>query len=62
MNIKFTIFSIIALILILNIITMIANFFNVSFAIYGPYLLWIVALAIFYVILPKPRIKSIFAN
>lgn len=41
---------------------MIANFFNVSFAIYGPYLLWIVALAIFYVILPKPRIKSIFAN
>jgi len=62
MNIKFTIFSIIAFILIFNAITMIASFFGISFAVYGPYLLWIVALAIFYVILPKPRIKSIFAN
>jgi len=39
---------------------MVANFFGVSFAVYGPYVLWIIALGIFYMILPNS--KSVFSN
>ena len=53
MDIKFTIFSFIAFILIINAIFMVANFFGVSFAVYGPYVLWIIALVKFYIILPN---------
>lgn len=60
MDIKFTIFSFIAFILIINAIIMVANFFGVSFAVYGPYVLWIIALGIFYMILPNS--KSVFSN
>jgi hypothetical protein len=36
-------------------VTMVMNFLGVSFASYGFYLLWFIALIIFYFILPKKR-------
>ena len=36
-----------------------AQFFNVDFALYGPYLLWFMTMAILYGILPEDK-KSVF--
>jgi hypothetical protein len=34
-------------------ITKVFNLLNIQFSSYGPYLLWIILIAIFYVVLPK---------
>lgn len=34
-------------------ITKIFNLLNIQFSSYGPYLLWIILIAIFYIVLPK---------
>ena len=44
--------SIVIILVVLLAGSAIANFFDISFAAYGPYLVWFVALAIFFVILP----------
>jgi len=55
------VYSIISIILMLSIGTAIGTFFGVEFNNYGPYLMWFIAIAIFYGILPDKR-GSIFSN
>ena len=43
-------------VIIMNmLISLIFNFLGIEFATYGNYLLWVVALAIFYAVLPSSR-------
>ena len=44
--------SIIGFILLLGVVHLILNFFSISFADYSTYLFWIIALLIFYAVLP----------
>ena len=49
------IFIILGLIFLNYTVTLIMNFLGVSFASYGFYLLWFMALIILFVVLPKPK-------
>lgn len=55
------VYSIISIILMLSVGTAIGKFFGIEFSGYGPYLMWFIAIAIFYGILPDKR-GSIFSN
>lgn len=50
MNILYIIFGIILMIFTINIFF---NFYGIEFESYGNYLLWFIALAVFYVVLPS---------
>lgn len=52
---KKAIFSIIGVVAFYYVASMILDFFDVSFSTYMPYLLWLVALVVMYVVLPKSR-------
>jgi len=56
---KKAIFAIVGVIAFYYVASMIMNFLDVSFSAYFPYLLWLIALVILYVVLPKTR--QIFA-
>jgi len=47
------------LILMSTVGKVLAQFFNVDFALYGPYLLWFMTMAIFYGVLPDTK-TSVF--
>ena len=51
-KIVYNIFSIIGFILLLGVVQLILNFFSISFVDYSTYLFWIIALLIFYAVLP----------
>jgi hypothetical protein len=53
MNTTQIIYLLIFFVLLIMVLTTIFNFFGIGISIYGNYLLWIIALAIFYFILPK---------
>lgn len=55
------VYSLISIILILTVGTAIGNFFGIDFNTFGPYLMWFIAIALFYGILPAQR-GSIFSN
>jgi len=61
MKIPRLVYSIISIILMLSVGTAIGNFFGFEFNTYGPYLLWFVALSLFYGFLPVTK-GSIFSN
>ena len=44
-----------SIIFFLYILTLIFKFFSISFSIYGIYLLWFIAICIFYYILPDSK-------
>ena len=44
-----------SIIFILYIFTLIFNFLSISFSVYGIYLLWFIAICIFYYILPDSK-------
>ena len=52
-------FSLIGLVLFINIITLFFNFFGIQITSYINYLMWIIALVLFYFILPKHK-ENIF--
>lgn len=52
-------YTIISTLVFVLIITTMFSFFGVGFDMYGNYLLWIIALILFYTILPS-KIKSVF--
>lgn len=52
---KKAIFSIIGVVAFYYVASMILDFLDVGFSTYMPYLLWLVALVILYVVLPKTR-------
>lgn len=52
-------YTIISTLVFVLIITTLFSFFGVGFDMYGNYLLWIIALILFYTILPA-KIKSVF--
>lgn len=52
-------YTIISTLVFVLIITTMFSFFGVGFDMYGNYLLWIIALILFYTILPA-KIKSVF--
>lgn len=52
---KKAIFAILGVISFYYVVSMIMNFLDVSVSSYLPYLLWLVALVILYVVLPKTR-------
>lgn len=52
--------TLIGIIILVNVTTMIFNFFDIGFEIYGMYLIFIIALALFYAFLPKNA--TIFDN
>jgi len=52
-------FSLIGIILFINIATLFFNFFGIQISSYINYLIWIVALILFYIILPKYK-ENIF--
>jgi hypothetical protein len=56
---KKTVFAIVGVIAFYYVASMIMNFLDISLSTYLPYLLWLVALVILYVVLPKSR--QIFA-
>jgi len=52
-------FTIIGIILFINIITLFFNFFGIQISSYINYLIWFLALVLFYFILPKQK-ENIF--
>jgi hypothetical protein len=52
---KKAIFAIVGVIAFYYVASMIMNFLDISLSTYLPYLLWLVALVILYVVLPKTR-------
>jgi hypothetical protein len=52
---KKAIFSVIGVVAFYYVASMILDFFDVGFSTYMPYLLWLVALVVMYVVLPKTR-------
>jgi len=52
---KKAVFAILGVISFYYVVSMIMNFLDVSVSSYLPYLLWLVALVILYVVLPKTR-------
>jgi hypothetical protein len=56
---KKAIFAIVGVIAFYYVVSMIMNFLDISLSSYLPYLLWLIALVILYVVLPKSR--QIFA-
>jgi len=52
---KKAIFAIVGVIAFYYVASMIMNFLDISLSTYLPYLLWLVALVILYVVLPKSR-------
>ena len=52
---KKTIFAIVGVIAFYYVASMIMDFLDISLSTYLPYLLWLVALVILYVVLPKSR-------
>lgn len=52
-------YTIISTLVFVLIVTTMFSFFGVGFDVYGNYLLWIIALILFYTILPT-KIKSVF--
>jgi hypothetical protein len=55
------VYVIISIILMVTVGQAISTFFGIEFNTYGPYLLWFVAVALFYGILPAQR-GSIFST
>lgn len=55
MSFKKNMYMIISIIILINIITTIFNFIGFDFSSYGNYLIWIVAVIIFFFILPKKK-------
>lgn len=52
---KKAVFAIVGVIAFYYVASMIMNFLDISLSSYLPYLLWLVALVILYVVLPKSR-------
>lgn len=52
-------YIVLGLIILNMLISLIFNFLGIEFSSYGNYLLWIMALAIFYVVLPSGK-ESVF--
>jgi len=52
-------FTIIGIILFINIVTLFFNFFGIQISSYINYLMWFLALVLFYFILPKQK-ENIF--
>ena len=52
---KKAIFAIVGVIAFYYVASMIMNFLDISLSTYLPYLLWLIALVILYVVLPKSR-------
>ena len=59
MDFKRLLYSIIGIALFFMILTSIFSFFGIGFDVYGNYMLWIIAITIFYTILPQQG-SSIF--
>lgn len=55
MSFKKNMYMIISIIILINIITTIFNFIGIDFSSYGNYLTWIIALIVFFFILPKKK-------
>ncbi len=53
MSLKTNVYMGISVILLVNIVALLFNFLGVKFSSYGNYLVWFVALVIFYFVLPK---------
>lgn len=53
MDFKRLLYSIIGIALFFMILTSIFSFFGIGFDVYGNYMLWIIAIIIFYTILPQ---------
>ncbi len=53
MSFMTNIYMIISIILLVNIVAVLFNFLGVSFSSYGNYLVWFIAVVVFYFILPK---------
>lgn len=53
MSFKTNIYMIISIIILVNIVSLLFNFLGVNFSSYGNYLVWFIAVVVFYFILPK---------
>ena len=53
MSFKTNIYMIISIIILVNIVSLFFNFLGVIFSSYGNYLVWFIAVVVFYFILPK---------
>ena len=49
---KTILFALLGIIILIIATSLVFNFLGIEFAAYGNYLLWLIALAIFYVVLP----------
>lgn len=59
MDFKRLLYSIIGIAIFFMLLTSIFSFFGIGFDVYGNYMLWIIAITIFYTILPQQG-SSIF--
>ena len=55
MSIKTFLYLLLSIIILVTVSATIFNFIGVDFSSYGNYLMWIVALIIFYMVLPKSQ-------
>ena len=58
---NFILYTLLFIAILTPVAIIVFDFFNISFAVYGSYLLWIIALALFNAILPI-EIKNIFED
>jgi hypothetical protein len=55
MSIKTFLYILLSIIILVSVSATIFNFIGVDFSEYGNYLMWIIALIIFYMVLPKSQ-------
>jgi hypothetical protein len=55
MSLTSIVYMTIFIVLIVNIAALLFNFFGINFSSYSNYLLWIIALIIFFMLLPKNK-------
>ena len=60
MSIMSVVYTLIGVIILTYILTVLFNFLGVDFAFYGNYLLWLIALIIFFMVLPASKTSNLF--
>jgi hypothetical protein len=60
MSLLSILYTLIGIIVLTYILSVLFNFLGIDFATYGNYLLWLIALIIFFVVLPRNKGSDLF--
>lgn len=60
MSIMYIIYTLLGIIILTYILSVLFNFLGIDFSTYGNYLLWVIALIIFFMVLPSNKGSNLF--